>query len=125
MKSFFFMSTKITADISDDRNPKTLEVGLFTSSNFAELGMFPSINFNVIAKEMKQSRFVTPLVPGVIDWVIIKGSKILLTTKQMYSICNLQFRVISWPFNGCLPCLPAGRHRQGVRGEDLKMNALN
>lgn len=38
------MNTKITADISDDRNPKTLEVGLFTSSNFSELGMFPSIN---------------------------------------------------------------------------------
>jgi len=109
MKSFFFMNTKITADISDDRNPKTLEVGLFTSSNFAELGMFPSINFNVIAKEMKQSRSVTPLIPAVIDWAIIQGSKILLTTKQMYSILKTQVR--SDEFR--------------VRNKNLKEKALN
>jgi len=77
--------------------------------------MEKSINFNVIAKEIKQSRSVTPLGPAVIDWAIIQGFKILLTTKQMYSISKLKFGVIR-----SLVC-----RRQGVRGKDLKMNALN
>jgi hypothetical protein len=63
--------------------------------------MEKSINFNVIAKEMKQSRSVTPLGPAVLDWAIIQGFKILLTTKQMYSILILELRILE--FLGLIP----------------------
>ncbi len=37
------VNTKVTPNISNDRNPKTFEVGLSASASFTELEMLPRI----------------------------------------------------------------------------------
>lgn len=45
------MHTKVTSNITNDRNPKTFEVGLSASAHFTKLEMFPQIAELISRKE--------------------------------------------------------------------------